>query len=445
MQHAHRAGLSAHGKRMTPDCRSDDNRLPVILCYESGNGIIITNGKHLIAMDEQTREHNPVFGNPDRNTLDQYQNVLMRAERGALMADAHLGYVMPIGGVMAYENQVSPVGVGFDIGCGNMAVKLNKKISDFDVSDALDIVEERICFGLGGENPDAPKDHELFDAPEWEAYPDNKIRNDLRKKARDQLGTVGSGNHYVDLFRDEDDYVWIGVHFGSRGFGHNTAQGFMNLSQGKEWNDKFEQKEVLLDLDIPLGDAYFAAMNLAGRYAYAGREWVCHTLADAFDADILDEVHNNHNFAWKEEHDGRELVVVRKGATPAFPGQRGFVGGSMGDISVILEGKDSEQSRNALYSTIHGAGRIMSRSQAKGNYRGRDLSKAAVKPDMIYERLKEKNVELRGGGLDEAPQVYRRLEDVLAQHKDTIRVTHYLQPVGVVMDGPERFVPPSES
>jgi len=392
-------------------------------------------------MPEDGVSKNPIFGSHDSQTLDQYQDVLMRAERGALMADGHLGYVMPIGGVMAYRNRVSPVGVGFDIGCGNMAVKLDLKADSFDVSGALDLIEEKIVFGLGGTNPDAPKDHELFDAPEWDAYPNPAIRSDLKEKARDQLGTVGSGNHYVDLFRDEEAFIWIGVHFGSRGFGYQTARGFMNLSQGKEWDGKFEQKEMLLDLDTPLGDGYFAAMNLAGRYAYRGREWVCYTLADAFGAEILDEVHNNHNFAWKEEHDGEELIVVRKGATPAFPGQRGFVGGSMGDVSVILEGVDSPESRSALYSTVHGAGRVMSRTEAKGDYRGRDLSKAAVKPEMIYDWLEKKGVELRGGGLDEAPQVYRRLEDVLEEHANTIRVRHRLEPLGVVMEGPERFTP----
>jgi tRNA-splicing ligase RtcB len=341
---------------------------------------------------------------------------------------------------MAYQNQVSPVAVGFDIGCGNMAVKLDKKLSSFDTSAALDIIEDRIQFGLGKQNPEAPTNHPIFDAPEWDAFPTEKITSSLKQTAREQLGTVGSGNHYVDLFHDEEDYIWIGVHFGSRGFGYKTAQGFMNLSQGKDWNANFEQKEVILDLDTPLGQDYFAAMNLAGRYAYVGREWVCHTLAEAFDATILDDVHNNHNFAWKEEHDGQELIVIRKGATPAFPGQRGFIGGSMGDISVILEGVESEQSKKSLYSTIHGAGRVMSRTQAKGDYRGRNLSKSAIKPTMIYDRLQEKGVELRGGGLDEAPQVYRQLKDVLNYHQNTINIQHYLHPIGVVMDGPEQFI-----
>lgn len=386
-------------------------------------------------------EKQTVFGSHNQQTLEQFQDVLMRAERGALMADGHLGYIMPIGGVAAYRNKVSPVGVGFDIGCGNMAVRLNHKAEHFDVTDALDLIEDRIVFGLGGSNPEAPEGHELFDAPEWDAYPSSKIAGKLKDKAREQLGTVGSGNHYVDLFEDEDGFLWIGVHFGSRGFGYQTAKGFMNLSQGKEWNDRFEQKEVLLDLDTPLGQAYYSAMQLAGRYAYLGREWVCYTLADAFGTEILEEVHNNHNFAWEEEHGGETYIVVRKGATPAFPGQRGFVGGSMGDISVIVEGLDSQESRQALYSTIHGAGRLMSRTEAKGDYRGRDLSKSAVKPQDIYQRLQEWGVELRGGGLDEAPQVYRKLEDVLKEHEGTVRVVHTLHPLGVVMEGPERFKP----
>ena len=316
-------------------------------------------------MVSQLYEENSVFGQPDDNTLEQYHDVLMRARRGALMADAHVGYIMPIGGVMAYQNKVSPVGVGFDIGCGNMAVKLDKTTANFDTSAALDIIEDRIQFGLGKRNTDAPTDHPIFSAPEWDAFPNEKIASSLKQTAREQLGTVGSGNHYVDLFHDENDHIWIGVHFGSRGFGYKTAQGFMNLSQDKEWNANFEQKEVLLDLETPLGQNYFAAMNLAGRYAYAGREWVSYTLADAFDASILDEVHNNPNFAWRQDHDGEELILVRKGATPAFPGLRGFVGDSMGDISVLHDVKASEQGQQALYSTFHGSGRLLSCTQAK--------------------------------------------------------------------------------
>ncbi|MDZ7682913.1 MAG: RtcB family protein [Fodinibius sp.] len=134
-------------------------------------------------MSKINHSPNPIFGNPDRQTLDQYHDVLMRAERGALMADAHLGYLMPIGGVMAYRNKVSPVGVGFDIGCGNMAVKLNRTTEEFDVSAALDIIQQRIDFGIGGQNPDGPQEHELFEAPEWGAMPNKRGVTSKTKRA----------------------------------------------------------------------------------------------------------------------------------------------------------------------------------------------------------------------------------------------------------------------
>lgn len=383
---------------------------------------------------------NPVYGRHDEQTLQQFHDVLSRAYRGALMADGHLGFVMPIGGVIAYENKLSPVGVGFDIGCGNMAVKLNVKREDVDVSSILDLIEKEIEFGLNKVNKKAPADDPIFEAEEWDAYPSEVDIEKLKKKARKQFGTVGSGNHYVDVLVDEEDYIWLGNHFGSRRLGFETAGGFMNLSQNKDWYGKTKQVEGLLDLDRPVGEAYYAAMNLAGRYAWRSREWVLHHLVTELGAEILDTVHNNHNFAWIEQHEGRNLVVIRKGATPAFPGQHGFVGGSMGDISVIVEGVDSQESRQSLYSTIHGAGRIMSRTKAKGNRK----KKGVVTSKMLHDRLQKKGVELRGGGLDEAPQVYRRLEEVLSEQGDTIKVQHRLRPLGVVMDGSERYVPGSK-
>jgi tRNA-splicing ligase RtcB len=156
-------------------------------------------------------------------------------------------------------------------------------------------------------------------------------------------------------------------------------------------------------------------------------------------AAILEEVHNHHNFAWREKHNDREYWVVRKGATPAFPGQKGFVGGSMGDDAVIIEGLESPVSRDALFSTVHGAGRIMSRTQAKGKFvrqgNKRIRQDGLVRHDEMMRWLKERHIELRGGDLDEAPQAYRRLPDVLAAHAGTIRVLHTLKPLGVAMAG----------
>src|SRR5271163_4226766 len=182
--------------------------------------------------------------------------------------------------------------------------------------------------------------------------------------AEAQLGTVGSGNHHVDIFVDEADRVWVGVHFGSRGLGHKTATYFLKKAGGK---DGMDVAPAVVRRDSDLGQAYLTGMNLAGRYAYAGREFVArHVVKKILWAKIEEEVHNHHNFAWQEEHGGETYWVVRKGATPAFPGQKGFVGGSIAEPAVILEGVESEESKLALYSTIHGAGRVMGRREAAG-------------------------------------------------------------------------------
>jgi tRNA-splicing ligase RtcB len=401
-----------------------------------------------------------IFGSHEDNTIAQLRNVAERARRVALMADGHQGYVMPIGGVAAYENAVSVVGVGFDIACGNAAIRTDLTVADLGKSGGEDLKNLRafadeiaasVSFGVGRKNraDDAPVDHALFDDPAWSAVP-LKHRPALLHKAREQLGTVGSGNHYVDVFADEAGALWVGVHFGSRGLGHTIATSFLALGQGREWGQHAPEVEVLLPLDQPLGHDYWHLMNLAGSYAYAGREWVARKVVRMLGGTELELIHNHHNFAWKEEHDGEELVVVRKGATPAFPGQQGFIGGSMGDDAVIVSGTADQDpavtalQRSALYSTVHGAGRVMSRTAAAGKRNrktGKILSEGRVKPEMMQRWVKEKGVVLRGGGLDESPHVYRRLPDVLAAQGKTITVEHVLRPLIVVMAGAEEFDP----
>jgi tRNA-splicing ligase RtcB len=401
-----------------------------------------------------------IFGTHEDNTVAQLRNVARRARRVALMADGHQGYVMPIGGVAAYDNAVSVVGVGFDIACGNAAIRTDLTVADLGKSGGEDLknlrafadeITRSVSFGVGRKNraDDAPVDHDLFDDPVWSAIP-LKHRPALLHKAREQLGTVGSGNHYVDVFADEAGSLWVGVHFGSRGLGHTIASGFLALGQGKAWGEHAPEVEVLLPLDQSLGHDYWHLMNLAGRYAYAGREWVARKVVKLLGGTELEMIHNHHNFAWKEAHDGEELVVVRKGATPAFPGQKGFIGGSMGDDAVIVSGTSSEDAevtelqRSALYSTVHGAGRIMSRTAAAGKVNrktGRVVSEGRVKPAMMERWVKEKGVVLRGGGLDESPHVYRRLPDVLAAQGKTITVEHVLRPLIVVMAGANEFDP----
>ena len=395
-----------------------------------------------------------VFGVHEEKTLEQLNDVAVHAERVALMADGHLGYVMPIGGVAAYKNKVSVVGVGFDIACGNCAIRtdlLAEKFKRPDLTRFADEIAAEISFGVGRKNrsDDAPVDHPLFDDPAWDGIPANH-RGNLREKARTQLGTVGSGNHYVDVLVDDDGFLWVGVHFGSRGFGHTVASGFLAIGAGEKWGQKVPETEVLFDLDSPAGDAYYHLMELAGRYAYAGREWVARKTVSILGGQETDLVHNHHNFAWRETHDGEERIVVRKGATPAFPGQRGFVGGSMGDDSVILAGRTSDRpevralQEESLYSTVHGAGRVMSRTQAAGKRNrktGEVIRPGLVTPQMMAQWLEEKGVILRGGGLDESPHAYRRLPDVLAAQGETIEVLATLRPLIVAMAGADEFDP----
>jgi tRNA-splicing ligase RtcB len=403
-----------------------------------------------------------IFGQHEQATIDQLNDVASRAEHAALMADGHVGYVMPIGGVAAYHNKVSVVGVGFDIACGNAAIRTDLTLDMLgdDPNERVatlramaDEIAGNVSFGIGRSNraDDAPTDHSLFSADAWDALPQRE-RSTLREKAREQLGTVGSGNHYVDVFADETGAIWIGVHFGSRGFGHTVASGFLALSQGKKWGERAPEREVLLDLDASIGEDYWALMNLAGRYAYAGREWVARKVVSLLGGRELELVHNHHNFAWQEKHDGKDLVVVRKGATPAFPGQLSFVGGTMGDDSVILRGATIEdthdpravEQRAALHSTVHGAGRVMSRTAAAGKTHrktGRVIQPGRISPEMMQSWVREKGVILRGGGLDEAPQAYRRLGDVIAAQRGTVEVVHTLRPLIVVMAGPTEFDP----
>jgi tRNA-splicing ligase RtcB (3'-phosphate/5'-hydroxy nucleic acid ligase) len=385
-----------------------------------------------------------IFGRHDERTLAQMQRCMQvgSVAGGVLCADGHLGYAHPIGGVIAYEDHVSISGVGFDIGCGNLAARLDvrkSEIEDRAGAIARDIAGN-IGFGLGRANAERVE-HPLFDDEErWNAA----AVQDLKPMARSQLGTVGSGNHYVDLFEDEEGFVWIGVHFGSRGLGHRSATKYLKQAGGR---DGMDVEPALVRADSELGQRYLAAMELAGAYAYAGREWVVEKVRSILGANITDAVHNHHNYAWREEHFGRELWVVRKGATPAFPRQRGFVGGSMGDDAVILEGIDGDPSREALYSTIHGAGRVMSRTEARGRFQrdpatGKKLRMPGrVRHDEMLAWLREKGVLLVGGGLDEAPQAYRRLPDVLAEHQATVRVLHTLKPFAVIMAGANEFDP----
>ncbi len=377
----------------------------------------------------------PVWGEPIKEAVEQISNCAKNADKCALMADHHQGYSVPIGGIVAYHNKVSPSAVGFDIACGNKAIKLDIPAQEVrnNINQIMDDIFSTLSFGVGMKNNEHVG-HQLFDDPSWKI----KIAKENKKLAQEQLGTVGSGNHYVDVFVDEEESVWVGVHLGSRGFGHRIATHFIHAGGGR---DGMFVDPVLLDINSVLGQEYIQCMKLAGRYAYAGRDWICNRVAKILKAKILEEVHNHHNFAWEEEHSSQNLFVIRKGATPCFPNQKAFVGGSMGDISVIIEGIDSKESQKALYSTVHGAGRTMSRTKAAGRFRGRRRIGGVITKEMMLKWLKEKGVVLRGAGTDESPHCYKRLPEVLNFHKATIRILHTLTPLGVAMAGENEFDP----
>ncbi len=386
-----------------------------------------------------------IFGQHDQNTIDQFNKCMQHPAvyDGILSADGHLGYGFPVGGVIAFHDHISLNGVGVDIGCGNKAVKLDMKVSDVKDKQWAKIADEiakNISFGMGRTN-NVRLDHDLFDDDVWKMEP---LRGGTKQKAREQLGTCGSGNHFCDILVDDQGHLWISVHFGSRGLGHTVAMHFIQVAGG---SDGMNADQTVVSTKSNLGQDYIAAMQLAGRYAYAGRDYVVDTIAkNILGAKIIDEIHNHHNFAWLEKHGGHDVWVVRKGATPAFPDQRGFVGGSMGDVSVILRGKDCKDAEDSLYSTVHGAGRVMSRSQAAGKVKwikdeitGKKIphriKDGLVNETSMRQRIANAGIELRGSGADEAPEVYRKLDDVLNAHADTIKIEYRLTPKVVVMAG----------
>lgn len=345
----------------------------------------------------------------------------------------------------------------------------------------MDDIWDHISFGVGRHNRERVE-HPILDEIAECAHP---FQKGLAQLAASQLGTVGGGNHYVDMFHDEQGWLWIGVHFGSRGFGHKTCSW---IFQELDTKDGMDVPPVVLPANSELGVLYIDAMERAGRYAYAGREWVVGKILSFFDAHVTKTVHNHHNFAWREMHFGQPWWVHRKGATPAANGQLGFVGSTMGEPSVILYGEDSMKSQQALYSTVHGAGRVMSRTAAAGKTKvrkfwscefhsdpvevpigqtpkyvqnadtptppcpkcGRCMSRgerteviSAPLVDFQEEtaKLRALGVELRGGAADEAPPAYKRLNEVLAYHKGTVGIMHTLTPIGVAMAGRETVDP----
>lgn len=373
----------------------------------------------------------------DQGARDQ-MDVAMRlpiARAGALMPDAHVGYGLPIGGVLATEDAVIPYGVGVDIGCSMMLSVLPLAPGGLSTEEAKALLLRHTRFGAGvGFEKRDRQDHPVLHESTWREQP---LLRHLFDKAEAQIGSSGSGNHFVEFGTftlperdpelgegglDMGEYLAVLSHSGSRGFGAQVAGHFTGVAQ-KRWPalDKSAQKLAWLPLGSDDGQAYWQAMNLAGRYALANHDLIHARLARALGVRPLLRVQNSHNLAWKQQVEGRELIVHRKGATPAEAGRLGLIPGSMADPAFLVRGRGHAQ---ALDSASHGAGRQLGRKAAE-----RTLAKKDVQ-----NYLRERGVTLIGGGIDEAPQAYKRIEDVLARQRDLVDMVGEFRPRVVRMD-----------
>lgn len=345
------------------------------------------------------------------------------AVRGALMPDAHLGYGLPIGGVLATENAVIPYAVGVDIACRVKMTVLDRPVESLEENfdDLKNALIRETQFGVGAKFK-RRRQHEVMDR-DWNVSPVTKENKD---KAWAQLGTSGSGNHFVEfgVFEIDNDslgiepgtYLALLSHSGSRGTGAAVCAEYSRRAMHRhpELPDKLKHLSWL-DLDSEDGQEYWAAMNLMGEYASANHNCIHRHVREALGAEVLVDIENHHNFAWKEEHDGKEVIVHRKGATPAGEGVLGIVPGSMATTAFVVRGRGDAESLN---SAAHGAGRVMSRTQAKKTLKWED-AKAF---------LKERGVTLLSAGLDEVPAVYKDIHEVMEAQADLVEPVATFQP-----------------
>lgn len=351
--------------------------------------------------------------------------------QGALMPDAHAGYGLPIGGVLATENAVIPYAVGVDIGC-RMSLSIFDLPASYIVGRSFqlkNILKENTAFGLN-ETQKSRVDHEVFSRSEFQDIP---ILKSLKDKAYKQLGSSGGGNHFVEFgivelseIREDwglgkGSYLAILSHSGSRGFGANIAKHYSYLATKQCPLPKQVQHLAWLDLDTHDGQEYWLAMNLAGDYAKACHDNIHQRLAKALGKRPKITIENHHNFAWKEIVNGRECIVHRKGATPASKGVLGIIPGSMTAMGYIVEGKGNAESLN---SASHGAGRIMSRGACKNNITRSEMTQI----------LENNHVELIGGSVDEAPMAYKNIEKIIGLQAELVRVLGTFTPKIVRMD-----------
>ena len=370
----------------------------------------------------------PVWGAEGIDSASRQQmNMAMRLPvsiAGALMPDAHVGYGLPIGGVLAVDNAVIPYGIGVDIAC-RVRVSLFAVPQNFLEMQRPHLVNALLtqtAFGKGCNWANNPAQHEVMDSPLWNELP---MMKPLKQNAAIQLGTSGGGNHFVEWgdFHLREDfsstlragyYLALASHSGSRALGMAIANYFTDLAKKRHPDLKGEVANLSwLSLDEEEGQQYWKAMNLAGEYAHANHAVIHERVAQAIDIRPVAHFENHHNFAWKEtitlgNGDQIDAIVHRKGATPAGHGVIGFIPGTMTHSGFLVEGRGSAASLN---SASHGAGRAMSRTVAK----------KTIDPDEVKRYLKRRRVQLLGAGLDEAPFAYKNPELVMAAQSDLVR------------------------
>lgn len=373
----------------------------------------------------------PIWGkeNIDDSSLSQmdYAMRLPVSVAGALMPDAHVGYGLPIGGVLAAENAVIPYAVGVDIAC-------RMRLSLYPVSPHLlgqkkgsfeEALREQTAFGMGAQWKGSQRaDHAVLDDPAWNG---TKLLSSLKDNAYRQLGTSGTGNHFVEwgsfhllepeLGLQPGEYLALLSHSGSRSVGSKIAERYSRLAMEKHPNlDKSIRHLAWLPLDSEEGQEYWLSMELAGRFASANHSIIHHRVAKAVGLKEFAVVENHHNFAWAERlSDGRQVIVHRKGATPAGKGVLGVIPGSMGDAGYVVRGRGVSESLN---SASHGAGRLMSRKAALNTI-------SRLQRD---EYLRERGITLLGGGMDESPQAYKPIETIIAAQHDLVEVVGKFMP-----------------
>jgi len=379
----------------------------------------------------------------ESGALTQIENAarLPIARAAALMPDAHVGYGLPIGGVLATDNAVIPYGVGVDIACRMRlsVVPVSTHLLDQkrEMFEKILLSETRFGAGVGWERQ-RRANHAVMENPEWEQLP---ILREMKGTAWEQLGTSGGGNHFVEwgslaLEQDAPDlglkkgrYLALLSHSGSRGLGARVAELYTKIAMAKHTTLDGKVKHLAwLDLDTEDGQAYWLAMELAGQYASANHYVIHERVLAAAGLEALVVVENHHNYAWREKlADGSEVIVHRKGATPAGKGVLGVIPGSMGDPGYVVRGLGNEDSIN---SAAHGAGRKMSRSEAFNK----------LDTEQMERYLRKSNISLLGGSLDESPQAYKAIKTVMAAQRDLVEIVAEFMPriVRMADDGKSR-------